>query len=258
MVEVTEAGTAAVPPGTQTLARGLATLRAVAGGAATLKDVVEQTGIGRSTAHRLLQLLEQTGYIERRQNRYVLGPALIEYGFLALNQNPVPVVARPVLEALVSKYQDTVHLGILDNDQVLYLDKAAGSRGLVARSRGGHRLPVTRTGIGKALILESPELWEPLFRRDHPGEDMTPAQVSSFIRRMEGYREVGATMDLEENEHGIRCVAAPIRNGSGRIVAAISLSAARPYIPPARMQALTPVMKEAADTISRKLGHDRL
>ena len=158
MVEVTEAGTAAVPPGTQTLARGLAVLRAVAGGAATLKDVVEQTGIGRSTAHRLLQLLEQTGYIERRQNRYVLGPALIEYGFLALNQNPVPVVARPVLEALVSKYQDTVHLGILDNDQVLYLDKAAGSRGLVARSRVGHRMPVTRTGIGKALTLESPEL----------------------------------------------------------------------------------------------------
>lgn len=247
-----KAGT--VPPGTQTLARGLAVLRAVAGGAHSLNDVVESSGVGRSTAHRLLQLLEQEGYVERRTAGYVLGPALIEYGFLALSNNPVPVVARPVLEDLASTYQDTVHLGIVDDGQVLYLDKIAGSRGPVANSRIGHRMPLTRTGIGKALILDRTEHWESLYRADHEGEDGLESGLADFIRRMEAYRESGTAMDLEENEQWIRCVAAPVRNGGGRIVAAVSISATRPYFPPARMRALVPVMRDAAHAISRKLG----
>lgn len=245
----------APPPGTQTLARGLAVLQAVAGGAHTLKTIVERTTIGRSTTHRLLQLLEREGYVQRKGTDYLLGPALIEYGFLALSQNPVPVVARPVLEELASSHKDTAHLAVRDADQVLYLDKVAGSRGAVARSRIGHRMPLTRTGIGKALLLDDDTAWEPLYRSDHKGEKITQEGVSHFVHRMTAGAKSGVAMDLEENEHGIRCVAAPVRNGSGRIVAAVSISAARPYMPQARMKTLGPIMKETASRISSKLGY---
>jgi DNA-binding IclR family transcriptional regulator len=148
------------PPGTQTLARGLDVLSAVRDGATDLKTVCAMTGIGRSTAHRLLQLLDHRGYLRSSQGTgYSLGPVLIELGFHALYQSPVPVIARPILEQLVSRYHDTVHLAVEDGGKVLYVDKISGSRGAEMRSRVGYRMPLSRTGIGKALLLDEPSRW---------------------------------------------------------------------------------------------------
>ena len=112
---------------------------------------------------------------------------------------------------------------------------------------------MTRTGVGKALLLGQDDRWERLFVAENPGADS--AAVDAFVKRMQGYTRDGASLDLEENEPGIRCVAAPVRDGSGDIVAAISLSATRPFMPKDRMQALVPVMKAAAKEISVKLGY---
>lgn len=85
----------AIPQGTQTLARGLQIVSAVAHGSTTLKSIVDSTGIGRSSAHRMIQLLVQMGYLRHGSpGEFRLGPTLIEYGFTALNQDPLPVVAR--------------------------------------------------------------------------------------------------------------------------------------------------------------------
>ncbi len=249
----------AFQPGTQTLARGLAVIGAVASGTRDLRGLVETTGVARSTTHRLVQLLIQEGYLRRgRDGDYQLGPILIEYGFLALHQNPLPVVARPVLERLNEKYQDTVHLALEDNGQVLYIEKLPGHRGAEMRSRIGYRMPLTTTGIGKSLILDRPEMWEPQLRaeREASGLETTSDDVSAFLDRMHGYAELGATMDLEENEPGIRCVAAPIRDGTGRIAAALSIAAIRPYMPTPRMRTLVPVVHDAAHEISVKLGYN--
>lgn len=245
------------PPGTQTLARGLDVLRAVAQGADDLRAVAEATGLGRSTAHRLVQLLELYGYLRVANGRsYSLGPTLIEYGFQALHQNPLPVVARPVIEELAERVQDTVHLAIEEAGQVLYLDKIPGSRGAEMRSRIGHRMPLTSTGIGKALILDRQDDWARIFEAEHApsvgGEAPDPAD---FLKRMREYAKAGASMDLEENEPGIRCVAAPIRDAGGAVVAAVSISATRPFMPMQRMRALIPVMQKAARQVSQSLGY---
>ncbi|GAA0992330.1 IclR family transcriptional regulator [Nocardiopsis tropica] len=245
------------PPGTQTLRRGLDVVAAVARGACDLRAVCERTGISRSTAHRLLQLLVQEGYLRRGpENTYLLGPALIEYGFLALQQNPVPLVARPVLERLSGRYRDTVHLAIRDDDEVLYLDKIASLRGAETRSRIGYRMPLTTTGIGKSLILdEGEEVWERLFAAERESGGGGDRSLDRFLETMRRYRRLGATMDLEENEPGIRCVAAPVRDGSSSGVAAVSIAATRPYMPVERMRALVPVLREAAEEISGLLGY---
>jgi DNA-binding IclR family transcriptional regulator len=244
------------PPGTQTLARGLDVLGAVRDGATDLKTVCAMTGIGRSTAHRLLQLLDHRGYLRSSQGTgYSLGPVLIELGFHALYQSPVPVIARPILEQLVSRYHDTVHLAVEDGGKVLYVDKISGSRGAEMRSRVGYRMPLSRTGIGKALLLDEPSRWADVFDDDHEGSALAPEVREDYVQRMRSYAEQGATLDLEENEPGIRCVAASIRDGSGAIVAAISISATNPYMPTDRMRALVPVMQQTALIISKRLGY---
>ncbi|WP_245976145.1 IclR family transcriptional regulator [Amycolatopsis palatopharyngis] len=246
----------APPPGTQTLARGLAVIRAVASGATDLRALTERTGLGRSTAHRLVQLLVREGYLRTGRDGYSLGPTLIELGFQALHGNPLPVVARPVLEELSEQLRDTVHLAVREGSSVLYLDKLPGSRGAEMRSRIGHRMPLTRTGVGMALLLDAPDEWEPLYRDETPVAPRRAERqdLESFLDRMRDYAERGATMDLEDNEPGIRCVAAPIRDAGGAIAGAISVSATRPYMPAARMRGLVPVVSRAAQGISAALG----
>ncbi|MGN6035144.1 IclR family transcriptional regulator [Brevibacterium casei] len=243
-----------IPRGTQTLDRGLDIVAAVASGASSLKEVVTATSIGRSSAHRMIQLLTQRGYLRLGSDQeLLLGPTLIEFGFTALNQNPLPVVARESLERLSAKTQDTIHLSIEDGGSVLYLHKIPGTRGAEMRSRIGHRMPMTRTGVGKALLLGQDSRWESIYRAENPGTD--DAAVAAFIGRMERYTRDGASFDMEENEPGIRCVAAPVRDGSGSIVAGVSLSATRPFMPQSRMRALVPVMKATAHEISVNLGY---
>jgi DNA-binding IclR family transcriptional regulator len=250
------AGSSEALPGTQTFAKGLDVLGAVRAGANDLRTVCAMTGIGRSTAHRLLQLLVQRGYLRSSEGSdYSLGPMLIDLGFHALYQSPVPTIARPILQQLVARYHDTVHLAVEDGGKVLYVDKISGSRGAEMRSRVGYRMPLSRTGIGKALLLDEPDRWASVFESDRAESASDRDTRDGFLQRMQGYAQQGATLDLEENEPGIRCVAASVRNGSGAIVAAISISATNPYMPTERMRALVPVMQQAALSISKKLGY---
>jgi DNA-binding IclR family transcriptional regulator len=243
--------------GAQTLARGLDVLRAVADGATSLRTLQQATGLPRSTAHRLVQLLREYGYVQSMNGfDYVLGPTLIELGFRAVEQNPVPRVARPLLQELADSLKDTVHLAVEDSGQVLYLDKINGQRGAEMRSRVGQRMPLTRTGVGMALLLDHPEHWAPLYAAE--AAISAPARSpDQFVSRMRRYAVQGATFDLEDNEIGIRCVAAPVRGAAGQIVAAISVSATTPYMPAARMRSLVPVVTRASEQVSRRLGYIR-
>lgn len=241
--------------GAQTLARGLDVLRAVADGATNLRGVILATGLSRSTAHRLVQLLRDYGYLQSASGtEYVLGPTLIELGFRAVAQNPVPRVARPLLQELADSLLDTVHLAIEEAGQVLYLDKINGQRGAEMRSRVGQRMPLTRTGVGMAMLIDRPDDWTALHKSDTPVAAPS-GTADEFAARMRRYTRLGAAFDLEDNEIGIRCVAAPVRDATGQIVAAISVSATTPYLPKARMHALVPVVLRVAQQISRRLGH---
>lgn len=263
------APSAALPRGTQTLIRGLAVVQAVADGASSLAEISEATALTRSTAHRLVQgLLRERVLTENGRGDYRLGGRLISWGGSASAQNPVIDVARPVLEQLSETAQDTVHLACEDAGTVFYLHKIDGRRGATMRSRVGGREPLSLTGIGKALLLDSADRWErvaeaeqgqapraggvELHTSDDPGGG--GGEVQEFIAVMAQYARRGVAMDLEENEPGIRCVAAPVRDERGVIVAAISVSATSPYMPTERMDALVTLVRDAARRISVGLG----
>ena len=121
-------------------------------------------------------------------------------------------------------------------------------------SRVGDRQPLTSTGLGKALLLDDPaHRWETLFVDDRAA-GAPAAEWSVWLERMNGYVGEGRAFDLEENQDQIRCVAAPIRDASGRIVAAISVSSAAQYMADSRMADLSGDVRATATAISRDLG----
>ncbi|RBP98891.1 IclR family transcriptional regulator [Bifidobacterium xylocopae] len=248
------------PSGTQTLVHGLTVLRAVADGARSLREVVSVTDLSRSTAHRLIQALRAERFLrEEADGGLRLGPALIELGFRARDEISIQEVARPYLVDLARQAKDTVHLAVEDSGAALYLDKIHGTRGIEIRSWPGCRMPLTYTGIGKALLLDEPDRWRSQYLQDRSLEERSPehdyADEQTFAAVMKKFVKQGFAYDLEENQPGIRCVASPLRDGSGTVCAAISISAAVSFMPPKRMRVLGDLVLDCSIRISRELGY---
>jgi len=242
--------------GSQTLLRGLDVIDAVAGGPLTLADLARTLGLTRSTTHRLATNLVERRYLGLRPREgYHLGPRLLELGFIMQQQQELVPVARPHLEALAALTESTVHLGVLDENRALYLDKIAGRRRIEISSRIGDRQPLTSTGLGKALILGMDESrWRALFDLEEEVLGARRSSLTLWLQRMRDYAAQGHAFDLEENEDRIPCVAAPVRDVTGRIAGAISVSGAAQYMVDARMAALADHVKAAAVGVSRDLG----
>jgi len=243
------------PQGSQTLLRGLDMLDQVIDGPVALAELSQRMGLTRSTTHRLANALIDRGFLTfQPREGYQLGPKLLHLGFLAQAQVDLVQTARGHIEALAASSEDTVHLGRLDHERALYLDKIPGRRRVEISSRVGDRHPLTSTGLGKALLLDTPAgQWRRLFDADQETGGIR-IDYDVWADRMKGYVEAACAFDLEENEDQIRCVAAPIRDASDKIVAAISVSSAAQYMDDARMQALRAEVMATARAISVDLG----
>ncbi|WP_456268577.1 IclR family transcriptional regulator [Kushneria sp. AK178] len=262
---------AAQPAGAQTLMRGLAVIDAVADGHHDLAAIGERIRCTRSTTHRLVSALVHAGYLRQSPQGYRLGLKLATLGVRAHEQMPLATLARPVIEALARACGDSVHLGVREGDDVVYLDKIDGSRGLEMRSRPGLRLPLALTGVGRALMLDLDEpQWQRLYTRavDHHARQseapvaglapLVPPDWSEYRTRLLDYQRTGVVLDLEDNERGIRCVAAPVRDEQGRIAAAISIASATPWMSDARLTELAPMVRDAAAQLSDRIARSEL
>jgi DNA-binding IclR family transcriptional regulator len=243
------------PAGSQTLLRGLDVLNVVSNGVINLGKLSERLGLTKSTTHRLASALVEQRYLTfTHREGYSLGPKLLELGYQARQQMDIPRLARPHLEQLSASSQDTVHLGVLQDGSALYLDKIPGNRRINIGSRVGERHPLATTGLGKALLLDdTEETWRAHLDAEL-GASASKAAWPAWADLMRRYTQLGHAFDLEENEQGIRCVAAPVRDVSGAIVAAISCSSAAQYMDDERMASLADDVKRAAGAISTELG----
>lgn len=244
--------------GSQTLLRGLDILEAVAAGATSLATLSESLELNRSTTHRLATTLVERRYLSFVPRvGYSLGSKLLELGYLAQGQMSLPRVAREHLQALAAETGDTVHLGVLDGTRALYLDKISGSRRVEICSRIGERRSLRSTGLGKALLLEESEArWRELYEAEDGDGRSDVVSLNTWLKHMREYAKLGHAFDLEENEDHIRCVAAPVRDAAGKIVAAISVSSAAQYMSDDRMRSVADTVRHAAGLISRDLGWD--
>ena len=236
--------------------RGLDLLEAVAAGALELGDLSATLGLSRSTTHRLASSLVDRRYLNFvPREGYSLGPKLLDLGFRAQQALPIPRIARPFLERLSEACEDTIHLGVLEGGWALYLDKIPGRRRIEISSRVGERHPIWSTGLGKALILGMDEAsWRTYYAAVPERPAHRRYDAADWLTEMRTYAQRGVAYDLEENEPQIRCVAAPIRNVAGDIVAAFSVSSMVQYMDEKRMEALADDVRRVAAMISQELG----
>jgi DNA-binding IclR family transcriptional regulator len=224
----------------QTLTRALDILEALTEGPADLQALQARTGLTRSTTHRLANLLIHRRLVSGDGKIYRLGSGLIYLGFKSGERLDLIDVARPVLAQLSAETDDAVNLGVRDDDEIIYVAQAPSRRRVVVRHHVGDRNLVADTALGRALLLDDGETWRALF----PHEDYA---LSSGRGHVEHHDDGGDR---------IRCLAAPIREVSGRIVAALSLSSLPEYMDEARMGVLAVRVRQAAAEISLALGYE--
>ncbi len=195
-----------------------------------VSELARRTGLPKSTAFRLLAILEQRRLVERQGNRYCLGTRLFELGHRISYCRPRSLrdSALPFLTDLYSVTGETVHLGVLNGTDVLYLEKLFGHQPVAAPSAVGGRVPAYCSGIGKALLAFSgPDAIQDVLTRGlTPRTGYTIVVPSLFIAELSRVRTEGVAFDHEESKVGINCVAAPIFARAGRLLGAVSVCGA--------------------------------
>lgn len=224
-----------------------------------ISALAARLGLAKSTVHRLATTLVEYDMLEqnRETGKYRLGLALFELGTLVRRKMDVMSEAQAQIHALADLTGETVQLAILDHLSVLYI-RIRESRQAVRMSTGlGSRAPAHCTSVGKALLAYQPgEVVKQVIDNGLPrftaNTITTPA---ALVEELASIRQRGYALDDEEMETGLRCVAAPIRDSSGRVTAAISVAAPVQRMTKKMVQSTIPSVVAAADAISRRLGY---
>jgi DNA-binding IclR family transcriptional regulator len=192
-----------------------------------VSELARRTGVPKSTAFRLLAVLENHQLVERQGKRYCLGKRLFELGNRVSFCRPSAIrdSALPFLSDLYELTHETVHLAVLDGTDVLYLEKLFGHHQVKAPSTVGGRVPAYCSAIGKALLAssDSAALTASLERGLRPRTGYTIVTPSLFREELTAVRSQGVAFDREEANVGVTCVASPIFARNGRLLAAISV-----------------------------------
>ena len=194
-----------------------------------LAEICQQMNLCKSTAHRTLMALERTGLIERApSHRYRLGLKLYDMGHRAVEQIDIRAHARPFLRKLALRVGETVHLGVLHRSRIVYIDKVEPvSRLVCISSRTGISNPVYCTSLGKAILAFMPAdeakkiLVNARFTKYTANTLTSPEECLAALERI---RRRGFAVDDEEMEIGTGCIGAPVYDGEGQIIAAVSVS----------------------------------
>jgi DNA-binding IclR family transcriptional regulator len=189
-----------------------------------VSELARRLDLHKNNAFRLLATLELAGYMQQTPETelYHLGPRCIELGHAFTRSHSLINQARPILEELAETMGETAHLGVLRGDEVIHLDGVLPEQLVLTGLRIGERLPAHCTALGKVLLADgSLEMADRTFKRHTDSTLIDPAKLADELRAvaLRGYAP-----DLEEFATGLHCVAAPVRDASARVIAAISLS----------------------------------
>ncbi len=200
------------------------------GGDLTLTQIHELLHFNKVSTFRILKNLEGAGYLEKDPDsaRYRLGLKAYRLGSAAEPHARLRILVRPTLEELNRRTNETVHLAVLHQGEVLYLDKIEGRQTIRVITRVGMKLPAHCSGVGKVLLSDLPEESLDAFIRQMGLPGFTPNTITApeaLKRELARVRRQGFALDNEEIEEGLKCVSAPVRDAAGRILAAISISA---------------------------------
>jgi DNA-binding IclR family transcriptional regulator len=224
-----------------------------------LAELAKRVKLHKSTVHRMSVVLERHGYIERddTSGNYRLGRKLCELGMRAAALVDIAVAARPLLQQLVTATGETAHVAVLRGGQVVSLAYVETTWQVRSPATVGCRSAAYTTASGKAILAFSPS-----WTVDHY---LSTTALTAFTRNtittsarfraaLEEVRERGYAMDDEEFEEGLRCVAAPVRDYSGQVIASIGIAGPASRLTPQRMEKVSGHVITAATQLSERLG----
>ncbi|MBV8551546.1 MAG: IclR family transcriptional regulator [Acidobacteriaceae bacterium] len=212
-----------------------------------------------STVHRFLVNLEESGFLSRDDDSsYRLGPRCVSLGYAALKQFDVRKESLPFLEKLNGTTRETIHLTIRDRSTAVYIDKLDSPEPLRIFSRIGASVPLHCSAVGKVfLAFLDPEEQDALLKKLELKRFTSNTICSIRVMKKELTRIAvqGYALDNEEHEQHIKCIAAPIWNGRGQVVAAFSITAPVVRMHRARMRQLIPLVLKTSRAISEAIGY---
>ncbi|MEN9903094.1 MAG: hypothetical protein RL651_1758 [Pseudomonadota bacterium] len=223
-----------------------------------LKLLASESGLNISTVHRILGALASIGLVEHQVGGfYRLGLRWLEYGNLVRERLQIRDVARPFIEQLHEQIGEPVNLAIRDGDEIIYLDRAAANAARVrVFYRVGSRAPLHLTSLGKLFLAEDSSVQVAAYakRTGLPGNtEHSLTDLSRLNNALTEAHNAGIAFDNEEAELGLRCVAAPVRDDQGLLVAAVSVSSPSDRFSE-HEKVWVPALKSCADAVSRALG----
>lgn len=227
-----------------------------------LSDIAHDLSMNTSTALRFLSALQSAGYVTQDQSsmRYSLTFKICRIAALHNSRTGIYDVTHPCIVPLTEKFRESVCISIEQNDEMVYVDVASGpAQALMSRQMIGGTAPMHCTGNGKLLLATYTDAELNRYIEEKGLPRLTehtitdPAALREELRRI---RKQGYAVDNEECESGLRCVAVSLRNYTGRVTAGLSVTGPTVRISMATVKKYLPLLKEAAEQISERLGYE--
>ena len=213
----------------------------------SVKEISESLSLSKSTVHGLIKTLEHRGYLQQNPDnlKYKLGLRLFELGHFIGNQLDITKIAQPIIKDTVDKLKETVHLVVRQQDELIYVEKLEGPQTLRIYSHVAILAYQDEKEIDRILSYKELEAFT----------EFTVTDKAEIKKELPLIRERGYSIDDEEIELGLKCVAAPIFDHKGNAIASISCASPKMRLTEERLPVVIEGIKSAAIEISKSLGY---
>jgi len=224
----------------------------------TISEVAERTGLTRAAARRFLLTLQELGYIHSTDGLFRLSLRVLDLGYTVLSTIGLSDIAQSIMEDVAAKLHESCSISVLDGTDIVYVARVPTKRIMTVNLAVGSRLPAYATSMGRVLLAHlAPKALDEFFERTQMVRltERTVCDERTLRQILLQVRQRGWALVDQEVEEGVRSVAAPIRDRTGRVIAAINASAHATRAPVRKLrESFVPVLLDAASRISRSLG----
>jgi len=225
-----------------------------------ITEISKALNICKSNVHNILSTLAEKSFVEkdRETDKYKLGIKFFELGSVVIKNMDLRRIAYPYVEKLSKKFNETVHLGILDEGRIVSIEREEPDKSLCSHIEIGRRAPLHCTAVGKAIMSYLSEEEVNLIIKEKGLEKFTENTIATkedLENEFKKIRKQGYAVDNMEHEEGVRCVADPIRDCSGKVIAGMSVSGPAFRINESNILDIAKKVKEYCDCISEKMGY---
>lgn len=259
-IDTTSPGAEKPPAAVQSVDRALMVLEILGKlGSAGVTEIAVELGVHKSTVSRLIAVLESRGFVEQLSDRgkYRLGFTIVRLAGSTSAQMDLAKESQPICDELAVQSGETTNIAVLDGDRIINIVESHGPAEITLRSWVGQNCPAHATSSGKALLsaLSPAEVRELLGNRLPSYTDNTVATGTALAAELERVRSLGWASVCEELEVGLNAIGAPVRDSTGKVVAAVSVSGPAYRLQPDRFEEVAAMTMIAAERISRRLGY---